>query len=116
MPASQAAGWICASGPLPKKRERWSRDPVAMSVLSSGLAHDALRAHRQHDDHDDEGEHHPVGREVGEPELLGEADEQGADGGDRKSTRLNSVTNAHLVCRLLLEKKKKQNKSTTENR
>src|SRR3546814_9499922 len=28
------------------------------------------------------------------------------DGRDRKSTRLNSVTNAHLVCRLLLEKKK----------
>src|SRR3546814_9433963 len=28
--------------------------------------------------------------------------------GDRKSTRLNSVTNAHLVCRLLLEKKKNQ--------
>src|SRR3546814_4955249 len=27
---------------------------------------------------------------------------------DRKSTRLNSITNAHLVCRLLLEKKKKQ--------
>src|SRR3546814_10913558 len=27
---------------------------------------------------------------------------------DRKSTRLNSVTNASLVCRLLLEKKKKQ--------
>src|SRR3546814_10502309 len=26
---------------------------------------------------------------------------------DRKSTRLNSVTNAHLVCRLLIEKKKK---------
>src|SRR3546814_1370941 len=25
---------------------------------------------------------------------------------DRKSTRLNSVTNAHIVCRLLLEKKK----------
>src|SRR3546814_12048101 len=25
---------------------------------------------------------------------------------DRKSTRLNSVTNAHLVCRLLLEKTK----------
>src|SRR3546814_2201823 len=25
--------------------------------------------------------------------------------GDRKSTRLNSITNAHLVCRLLLEKK-----------
>src|SRR3546814_2884767 len=28
--------------------------------------------------------------------------------GDRKSTRLNPVTNAHLVCRLLLEKKKIQ--------
>src|SRR3546814_7825847 len=27
---------------------------------------------------------------------------------DRKSTRLNPVTNAHLVCRLLLEKKKQQ--------
>src|SRR3546814_9339861 len=26
--------------------------------------------------------------------------------GDRKSTRLNSSTNAHLVCRLLLDKKK----------
>src|SRR3546814_5705664 len=26
--------------------------------------------------------------------------------GDRKSTRLTQVTNAHLVCRLLLEKKK----------
>src|SRR3546814_9134344 len=30
---------------------------------------------------------------------------------DRKSTRLNSVTNAQLVCRLLLDKK---NKSTTK--
>src|SRR3546814_4122047 len=29
-----------------------------------------------------------------------------ARGRDRKSTRLNPVTNAHLVCRLLLEKKK----------
>src|SRR3546814_2320560 len=29
---------------------------------------------------------------------------------DRKSTRLNSVTNAHLVCRLLLEKKKNHTK------
>src|SRR3546814_7799616 len=29
---------------------------------------------------------------------------------DRKSTRRTPVTNAHLVCRLLLEKKKTQNK------
>src|SRR3546814_7921164 len=32
--------------------------------------------------------------------------EWGLGCGDRKSTRLNPVTNAHLVCRLLLEKKK----------
>src|SRR3546814_3733720 len=32
---------------------------------------------------------------------------RGHGDGDRKSTRLNSITNAHLVCRLLLEKKKK---------
>src|SRR3546814_3952137 len=31
---------------------------------------------------------------------------------DRKSTRLNSSTNAHLVCRLLLEKKKNIKNST----
>src|SRR3546814_1493493 len=30
-------------------------------------------------------------------------------GRDRKSTRLNPVTNAHLVCRLLLETKKRKN-------
>src|SRR3546814_8640850 len=33
---------------------------------------------------------------------------------DRKSTRLNSVTNAHLVCRLLLEKKKKKTKTDND--
>src|SRR3546814_6829880 len=33
---------------------------------------------------------------------------------DRKSTRLNSVTNAHLVCRLLLEKKKKNTRINIE--
>src|SRR3546814_9483322 len=30
---------------------------------------------------------------------------------DRKSTRLNPVTNAHLVCLLMLEKKKKKNEN-----
>src|SRR3546814_8139140 len=36
---------------------------------------------------------------------------------DRKSTRLNPVTNAPLVCRLLLEKKhKKHNKQDTHRR
>src|SRR3546814_7306899 len=33
---------------------------------------------------------------------------------DRKSTRLNPVTNAHLVCRLLLEKKKKYKHKKTQ--
>src|SRR3546814_2889917 len=32
---------------------------------------------------------------------------------DRKSTRLNPVTNAHLVCRLLLDKKKTLTKKNT---
>src|SRR3546814_9838012 len=34
---------------------------------------------------------------------------------DRKSTRLNSVTNAHLVCRLLLEKKKRRTNKNQQN-
>src|SRR3546814_18887867 len=41
------------------------------------------------------------GRGAGE----GQRDD-GCEQADRKSTRLNSITNAHLVCRLLLEKKK----------
>src|SRR3546814_3916342 len=39
------------------------------------------------------------------PRLIGEAR---AIEIDRKSTRLTPVTNAHLVCRLLLEKKKQR--------
>src|SRR3546814_3680045 len=35
---------------------------------------------------------------------------------DRKSTRLNPVTNAHLVCRLLLEKKKNIKTEKTHNK
>src|SRR3546814_2599347 len=35
--------------------------------------------------------------------------------GDRKSTRLTPVTNAHLVCRLLLEKKKKKYEKINKN-
>src|SRR3546814_2488364 len=34
---------------------------------------------------------------------------------DRKSTRLNSSPNAHLVCRLLLEKTNKRTKTRTSN-
>src|SRR3546814_2978658 len=36
-------------------------------------------------------------------------------GKDRKSTRLNSVTNAHIVCRLLLEKKTNQRLSLSRS-
>src|SRR3546814_2034069 len=43
---------------------------------------------------------------VGIAHRLGLDDCRGDVLQDRKSTRLNSVTNAHLVCRLLLEKKK----------
>src|SRR3546814_3167416 len=35
---------------------------------------------------------------------------------DRKSTRLTPVTNAHLVCRLLLEKKKNHNVNGNTNK
>src|SRR3546814_8208628 len=42
------------------------------------------------------------------PLVHGAQRDVAARGQDRKSTRLNSVTNAHLVCRLLLEKKNKQ--------
>src|SRR3546814_5513347 len=38
----------------------------------------------------------------------------GAGNLDRKSTRLNSITNAHLVCRLLLETKNKTQKNNEE--
>src|SRR3546814_10780263 len=41
-------------------------------------------------------------------EDLAEGEERMDDVEDRKSTRLTPVTNAHLVCRLLLEKKKKK--------
>src|SRR3546814_1238051 len=39
----------------------------------------------------------------------------GADEVDRKSTRLTPVTNAHLVCRLLLEKKITKHKQTNKH-
>src|SRR3546814_6897561 len=45
------------------------------------------------------------GRGDRQVDLLGVAAE------DRKSTRLTPVTNAHLVCRLLLEKKKLKTQS-----
>src|SRR3546814_12020404 len=47
----------------------------------------------------------PEGR-GGEGSGLRRSPQGHAGGQDRKSTRLNSITNAHLVCRLLLEKKK----------
>ena len=38
------------------------------------------------DHHDDEGEHDAVGRQVDEAELLGQADQQRADGGAGESS------------------------------
>src|SRR3546814_6816968 len=49
-------------------------------------------------------------------ERKAEADRRLLDDLDRKSTRLTPVTNAHLVCRLLLEKKKQQRTKTAVTR
>src|SRR3546814_8562428 len=58
---------------------------------------------------DQRGEARPaVGRQC-RPENVLDAQierQEGLGGEDRKSTRLNSSTNAHLVCSRLLEKKK----------
>src|SRR3546814_8931479 len=51
--------------------------------------------------------HMPVTHMPGEGKPAGPADRP-AVAIDRNSTRLTPVTNAHLVCRLLLEKKTKQ--------
>src|SRR3546814_9833266 len=48
----------------------------------------------------------PVRRSPGCPTPSGPDTPDRATPVDRKSTRLNSITNAHLVCRLLLDKKK----------
>ena len=42
------------------------------------VADDPLRPQRQRHDHDDEGQHDAIGREINEAELLGEPDDQEA--------------------------------------
>src|SRR3546814_8002140 len=51
--------------------------------------------------------------QLGDDRRLRSGIDQLAQAVDRKSTRLNSSTNAHLVCRLLLEKKNTKNNTTT---
>src|SRR2546429_5795924 len=46
------------------------------------------------------------GGDDGQVRPLAERDRASSRAGDRKSTRLNSQSRLHLVCRLLLEKKK----------
>src|SRR3546814_3426427 len=48
-------------------------------------------------------------------EALQPLGERSGLGRDRKSTRLTPVTNAHLVCRLLLEKKKHKSIISEQN-
>src|SRR6184192_935040 len=57
----------------------------------------------------------PPAFKVHRPHLVGHGATPAERGVDRKSTRLNSVTNRHLVCRLLLEKKKKKHKTHKVN-
>src|SRR3546814_6087241 len=85
--------------------------------MSNLLAHDALFDALLVPFGNDQALHENAGRvdmvgidRAGGKQLLDLRDRE-----DRKSTRLNSVTNAHLVCRLLLEKKDIHIQITTNN-
>src|SRR3546814_3509812 len=67
-----------------------------------------LRQHQRRG-HQVQADCEQMSREAAVAPPLGE--HPGGDHGDRKSTRLTPVTNAHLVCRLLLEKKKTHHKT-----
>ena len=72
-----------------ERRSRWRqlrRDDVVRGGRAYGIgkarprvADDPLRPERQGQDHDDEGQHDAIGREIDEAELLGEPDDQGAN-------------------------------------
>src|SRR3546814_1082410 len=97
-----------------------------MEAFISTSAKHALWTGSQHHDHNQKSEYHAVRGRICKAVLLRQPNQQGAQSRtddaahtpdnhhyqrrqqiaeDRKSTRLNPVTNAHLVCRLLLEKK-----------
>src|SRR5215468_2165498 len=68
-----AAGRCAAeAGGLARKRVSWISD-------MSAPRQKALRPNRQHEHHDEERDHDRVGRDVDRAELLGEADDQGAE-------------------------------------
>ena len=74
-----------------ERRGRWRQlrcDDVVRGGRAYGIgkarprvADDPLRPKRQRQDHDDEGQHDAIGREINEAELLGEPDDQGASRG-----------------------------------
>src|SRR3712207_8294555 len=69
------------------------------SALAHHVAVEPGRAERVFGDHPSRGEDDEIG--------IGAAGRFGRAGEDRKSTRLNSQSRQYLVCRLLLEKKKR---------
>src|SRR3546814_9994178 len=73
--------------PNPEELPRWFVDALAVPRDEGFVEVDGTRIH-----------YFRWGRRGAPPEIVDP---------DRKSTRLNPVTNAHLVCRLLLAKKKK---------
>src|SRR3546814_6407029 len=79
-PACQRTIIVAAQPPMPRNRRRF---------MGSAIAGSACRASEQL-----------------LPPAAARFQHMAAE--DRKSTRLNPVTNAQLVCRLLLEKKKKE--------
>ena len=62
------------------------------------------RPEGQHQHHDQEGEDHAVGRRIGQAELLGQADQQRADGGARNAAHAahdHHHERGHQVARVL---------------
>src|SRR3546814_5129634 len=84
----------------------WSSD-----VCSSDLPHRHLEAAPAARPGGDDGRQSRPAR----PPPAPYSSRAGSAAGDRKSTRLTPVTNAHLVCRLLLAKKKNTLQKNTDS-
>src|SRR3546814_8431623 len=91
------------------------RRPALLILLPRDHTEDARGPQHRHGDG---GDQCPLRTRTHETDGIGRGSSgriSSATTGDRKSTRLNSSTNAHIVCRLLLETKKLQQIHKTSN-